>query len=114
VNIVVAVIVIVVVLAVVGIIVFAMRRTPGQVVPTEAPQLADPTPMTGLESALEQVIDRSGRPMRDRLDDESDHVDGLRVPDDTGPLLRRALDHVARPGDEADPTAPEADGSATS
>lgn len=52
-------------------------------------------PMTGLESALSQVTDRAGRPIRDRIDAETGHVDELRVPDDTGPLLRRALDHVA-------------------
>jgi hypothetical protein len=51
--------------------------------------------MTGLESALEAVTDRSGRPIREHLDAETTHVDELRVPDDTGPLLRRALDHVS-------------------
>lgn len=55
-------------------------------------------PMTGLESALAQVTDRDGKPIRERIDAESGHVDELRVPDDTGPLLRRALDHVA-PGE---------------
>jgi len=53
--------------------------------------------MTGLEDALAQVTDRSGTTLRDRLDAESDHVEQLRVTDDTGPLLRRALDHVDRP-----------------
>ena len=51
--------------------------------------------MTGLEDALSSVTDRSGTSMRDRLDAESAHVDPLRDSDDTGPLLRRALDHVA-------------------
>jgi len=79
--------------------------------------------MTDLESALAQVIDSAGRPIRDRIDAESDNVDHLRVPDDTGPLLRRALDHVANPaidsgvdpegvddagGDSGDGTTPEA------
>jgi hypothetical protein len=60
-----------------------------------------PAPMTGLESALAQATDRSGRPMREVIDDETTHVDDLRVPDDTGPLLRRALDHVAEPRERA-------------
>jgi hypothetical protein len=52
-------------------------------------------PMTDLESALAKVTDRDGRPIRERIDAESVHVDPLRDPDDTGPLLRRALDSVA-------------------
>lgn len=69
---------------------------------TEVPDVAararvDTKPMTDLESALAQVKDRSGRPIGERI--EAEHVDDLRVPDDTGPLLRRALDHV-RPADE--------------
>lgn len=55
-------------------------------------------PMTGLESALSQVTDRGGRPLREHIDAERQHVDELRVPDDTGPLLRRALDHIERHG----------------
>ncbi len=63
--------------------------------------------MTGLESALNQVVDRSGRSFADRLSAESAHVDELRVPDDTGPLLRRALDHVApAPGEGSEMTEP--------
>ena len=88
-------------------------------------------PMTGLESALSQVTDRDGRPIRDRIDAETGHVDELRVPDDTGPLLRRALDHVANepaateepppghgttaddgPNDEEDGAAADRDGTA--
>ena len=62
------------------------------------------------ESALAQVTDRDGKPIRDRIDAEAGHVDELRVPDDTGPLLRRALDHVA-PGDAAaDPPPQSIDG----
>lgn len=57
-------------------------------------------PMTDLESALAKVTDRDGKTIRDRIDAESQHVDDLRVPDDTGPLLRRALDSV-QPGDAA-------------
>jgi hypothetical protein len=68
----------------------------------DAPPVPVVAPMTGLESALAQVTDRDGRPIRDRIDAEAGHVDDLRVPDDTGPVLRRALDHVehpvARPG----------------
>lgn len=56
--------------------------------------------MTGLESALNDVTDRSGRSMREHIDAEADHVDRLRVQDDTGPLLRRALDHVAHRDDD--------------
>lgn len=67
----------------------------------------DPAPMTGLESALDQATDRSGRPMRERIDEEAGHIDELRVQDDTGPLLRRALDHVAhRDETDAPPDAP--------
>ena len=67
-------------------------------------------PMTGLESALAQVTDRDGKPIRERIDAEAGHVDELRVPDDTGPLLRRALDHVS-PGDAAaDPVSRSTDG----
>jgi len=50
--------------------------------------------MTGLEAALAQVTDRDGRPIGERIDAESELVDDLRAPDDTGPLLRRALDRV--------------------
>ncbi|MFW2333227.1 MAG: hypothetical protein ACN4IE_05500, partial [Ilumatobacter sp.] len=50
--------------------------------------------MTGLEAALAQVIDREGRPIGERIDAEAPLVDELRVPDDTGPVLRRALDRV--------------------
>lgn len=68
-------------------------HTPGAATPRRPP--ADETPMTGLESALDQITDSAGRTMRDRLDAETDVVDDLRVPDDTGPLLRRALDEFA-------------------
>ena len=58
--------------------------------------------MNGLDSALAQVTDSTGRPIRDRIDAETEHVDELRVVDDTGPLLRRALDHVVKPPGDAD------------
>lgn len=87
------------------------RRTPESSAPAgpvaaPEPSADGPPPMTGLEAALQQVTDREGRPIREAIDAEAGHVDELRVPDDTGPLLRRALDHVARPGDDetqADP-----------
>ncbi len=82
-------------------------------VPEIAAPAAEPTPdtrpMTGLESALEQVTDRQGRPIREAIDAEAGHVDDLRVPDDTGPLLRRALDHVAPPSDDVSEAAPDDD-----
>ncbi len=56
--------------------------------------IAPPTPMVGLESALDQAMDRSGRNMREKIDAEAAIVDDLKVPDDTGPILRRALDRV--------------------
>ena len=49
--------------------------------------------MTGLEVALDQVTDRAGRNMRDKIETGT-AIDDLIVPDDTGPLLRRALDNV--------------------
>lgn len=66
------------------------------------PRVEPPAPMTGLESALAEAHDRTGRSLGECLANETDHVDPLRVPDDTSPLLRRALDHVAGPRD-ADP-----------
>ena len=63
--------------------------------------------MTGLESALAEVTDRDGRPIGERIDAETQHVDDLRIPDDTGPLLRRALDHVEHP--EPQPAPPTND-----
>lgn len=109
------VIVIVAALALVGLVAaVAMRRRTATAAasPTPAPSAAapatraEPEPMTGLESALNTVTDRDGRPMAAHLDDETSHVDDLRVPDDTGPLLRRALDHVEHrdtsPGPDTD------------
>lgn len=94
---------------------WALSRRSAHPAPVENEPAVDETPMTGLESALAQVKDRSGRPIGERI--EAEHVDDLRVPDDTGPLLRRALDHV-RPADHdsdgaasatADAAADEAD-----
>ena len=61
---------------------------------------ADVAPMTDLEAALDQVADSSGRSMRDEIDAQTEHVDQLRVADDTGPLLRRALDSVTDDADD--------------
>ena len=61
--------------------------------PERVSRVTDPTPMTGLEVALDQVTDRAGRNMRDKIE-TSTAIDDLIVPDDTGPLLRRALDNV--------------------
>ncbi len=90
----------VVVVLLVGAAVVLVRRrsteTTDQVhIPAPPPASRPPAnPMTGLEAALAQVTDREGRPIGDRIDAESELVDELRVPDDTGPLLRRALDRV--------------------
>lgn len=111
---VIAIVVLVVLLAAVGVILLVrQRRSRGDSAEPElAPAAADdgPAPMTGLESALAQVTDRSGRPIREAIDAEAGHVDELRVPDDTGPLLRRALDHVAPPGEQTGDDAAEAAG----
>lgn len=71
--------------------------------------ITPPAPMVGLESALDQAMDRSGRPMREKLEAEAAIVDDLKIPDDTGPILRRALDRVEHTG----PT-PPADGATPS
>jgi hypothetical protein len=67
------------------------------------PDVESLPPMSGLEAALDQVAGRSGETLRDRLEAESAVVDDLRVPDDTGPLLRRALDRVANPNEAGQP-----------
>ena len=100
--------IVVVLLVVAAIVAVVLKRRSS---PAPAPSASAPTPpakvrppdkpMDGLESALAAVTDRDGRPMRERIDAEAGHVDEFRVPDDTGPLLRRALDHVApAPSDE--------------
>ncbi len=95
--IVIVVVLVVAAAAVAGVVVSRHRAgdatAPQSVSPPERVRPTD-VPMTGLESALAEVTDREGRPIGDRIDAESGHVDELRVPDDTGPLLRRALDHV--------------------
>jgi hypothetical protein len=69
-------------------------------VPERPKRIADPTPMNGLEIALDQATDRTGRNMREKIETTT-AIDDLRVPDDTGPILRRALDQVEHP--QADP-----------
>lgn len=65
--------------------------------------IAPAAPMTGLESALDQAMDRSGRKMRDKIEAEAEIVDGLKSSDDTGPILRRALDRVEHTGEPQPP-----------
>ncbi|MFP5487855.1 MAG: hypothetical protein ACLGHQ_06070 [Acidimicrobiia bacterium] len=102
-----AVIVVAVVLvgAVAGLAVRSRRSSAAATTPAEParPPVTPPTPMTDLEAALSRVTDRDGRPIRERIDAEAAHVDPLRDPDDTGPLLRRALDSVAHQDDEPAP-----------
>lgn len=81
----------VVVAAVVAAVLLARHRGAANEVPRQRPTFE---PMTGLESALNQVTDRDGRSLKEHLDAEASHIDEFRIPDDTGPLLRRALDHV--------------------
>lgn len=96
-----------VVVAVVGV----RRRTArvtGAAEPDEmvVPARTSAAPMTGLEAALAQVTGRDGRSIGERIDAEAPLVDELRVPDDTGPVLRRALDRVEGhddPDADADP-----------
>jgi len=94
-------ILLVVVVAAIGAALVIRRRQAGTDTAAEpvrvAPAAPEPAPMSDLEAALAKVTDSTGRPIGDRIDAEAEHVDELRVPDDTGPLLRRALDHVAKP-----------------
>lgn len=97
VGIVVLVVVLLVVVAVAALVVRARRSgdTATDPVPDASRStIAPPAPMVGLESALDQAMDRSGRKMREKLEAEAAIVDDLKVPDDTGPILRRALDRV--------------------
>ncbi|MEO6571389.1 MAG: hypothetical protein ABIO83_07560 [Ilumatobacteraceae bacterium] len=124
-GILIAVIVVVAVLAIAAGTVLVTRRRRAVAVARDADSAPERVtrgvvaPMTGLESALAHVTDRSGRPIGERIDAESQHVDELRVPDDTGPVLRRALDSVAPtsaptpPADRPSTIGPGADGSTT-
>ena len=69
--------------------------------PERPKRVVDATPMNGLESALDQTTDRSGRNMREKIESAT-VIDDLRSPDDTGPILGRALDQVEH--QHADPT----------
>ena len=121
-GIVITIIVVVVVVAIVAGVVIARRKgsgtTPAEPAPPPREPRPEPPPMTGLEDALNKATDRTGHSMAERLDAETDHVDQLRQTDDTGPLLRRALDSVDRPNDPpptddpadpADPATPDPD-----
>jgi hypothetical protein len=66
--------------------------------------------LTGLDEALERVTDGSGATIAERLDAETDALDELRVSDDTGPLLRRALDAVDAVDTPDSPSGTTADG----
>jgi hypothetical protein len=85
---------------VVVIVVWALRRRSRVSSAAPAPEppkrIVDAAPMEGLETALDQVTDRTGRNMRERIETTT-AIDDLRVPEDTGPILRRALDHVEQP-----------------
>ena len=97
-------VIVVVVVVVVAAVLVARRKAaspaePAPPAPAHRP-VAPAAPMTDLESALAKVTDRDGRPIKERIDAESVHVDPLRDPDDTGPLLRRALDSVEHQDDQ--------------
>ena len=103
-------IIVVVIVAVAGVVGWVLwsrsrkaRAAAAQTEPARASRVTDATPMTGLEVALDQVTDRSGRNMRDKIESGT-AIDDLIVPDDTGPILRRALDNV----EHAEPVSPAA------
>ena len=90
------VVIVVAVVVVVGWLLWSKARAkpaPPPATPERVSRVTDATPMTGLEVALDQVTDRSGRNMRDKIETNT-AIDDLIVPDDTGPILRRALDNV--------------------
>jgi hypothetical protein len=103
------IVVVIVVLVVVAIVV--RRRRAAQAAKWPAPTRASESlpPVHALDDALRTVesltdatgsslldqVDRDGRTIRDRLASGEAHLDSLRQPDDTGPLLRRVLDEVA-------------------
>jgi hypothetical protein len=97
------VVVIVAVVGIVGWLLWSRSRTAttAEPAPERTSRVSDPTPMTGLEVALDQVTDSSGRRMRDAIEGGT-VIDDLIVPDDTGPILRRALDNV----EQAEPASP--------
>jgi hypothetical protein len=83
----------VVVLAAIALAVLKLRQPPAAEIPVRRSSIAAATPLTGLESALDQVTDRDGRKLREKIE-AGTVIDDLRVIDDSGPILRRALDHV--------------------
>ena len=105
-------IVVVVIVAVVGVVGGILwsrsRKSPA---PDPAPErisrVTDASPMTGLEVALDQVTDRSGKNMLEKIETDT-AIDDLIVPDDTGPMLRRALDSVEHPEPAPPAIAPDA------
>jgi len=119
------VIVIVIVVLVVGAIVIRRRHAAHEAKwPAPSPATESLPPVHALDDALRTVesltdatgsslldqVDRDGRTIRDRLASGEAHLDSLRQPDDTGPLLRRVLDEVAgaNPADDhAPPPAPD-------
>ena len=90
--------VVIVVAIVVGAVLVRRRRssgdTPGTTDTSTTAPSASEAPMTGLEAALAKATARDGRSISEHIDAETQHV-----PDDTGPLLRRALDHVEHHGE---------------
>ena len=79
--------------------------------PERVSRVTATAPMTGLEDALDHVTDSSGRNMRDNIE-AGTAIDDLIVPEDTGPILRRALDNVEQsepvpPASNAQPAAPD-------
>jgi hypothetical protein len=103
------IVLLVIAIGVIAVVIARRRKSPQLTAPPVATQPAPsrpgPAPMTDLEAALANVTDRSGRPLQEHIDAESNHVDDLRVPNDTGPLLRRALDSVASHDDHEAPVA---------
>jgi hypothetical protein len=64
-------------------------------------------------SSLLDQVDRDGRTIRDRLASGEAHLDSLRQPDDTGPLLGRVLDEVTGQNPATDIATPTATQTAT-
>ena len=105
------VVVIVAVIGVVGGVLWSRSRKSAASAPDPTPErvsrVTDATPMTGLEVALDQATDRSGKNMREKIETDT-AIDDLIVPDDTGPMLRRALDSVEHPEPAPPAIAPDA------
>ncbi len=112
----------VIVLAIVVVIARAVlrkRRAANVAAPAEPVQVVEPLPeVRALGDALRTVesltdakgsslldhVDRDGRTIRDRLASSEAHLDTLRRPDDTGPLLGLVLDEVVRVNPATPPT----------